>query len=63
MAFRVETSLEAENDALSILEWLISKEAGDAGLRWFLAMEKMPSRHWRPFPSAVPWHRKFEVSV
>jgi plasmid stabilization system protein ParE len=40
MAFRVETSLEAENDALAILEWLISKEVGEPGLRWFVALEE-----------------------
>jgi plasmid stabilization system protein ParE len=40
MAFRVETSLEAENDALAILEWLISKEVGEAGVRWFVALEE-----------------------
>jgi len=40
MAFRVEISAEAELDAISILEWLISQHAGDAGLRWFMAMEE-----------------------
>jgi hypothetical protein len=40
MAFRVETSAEAELDAISILEWLITQHAGDAGLGWFMAMEQ-----------------------
>jgi plasmid stabilization system protein ParE len=40
MAFRVETSVSAEHDAIVILEWLVSRNAGDAGLRWFLAMEE-----------------------
>lgn len=39
MAFRVETSAEAELDAISILEWLLAQHAGDAGLRWFMAMD------------------------
>ncbi len=39
MAFRVETSAEAEFDAISVLEWLIAQGAGDAGWRWFLALE------------------------
>lgn len=40
MDFRVETSAEAELDAISIFEWLISQEAGETGLRWFLSMEE-----------------------
>jgi plasmid stabilization system protein ParE len=39
MAFRVETSAEAELDAISILEWLLAQHAGDTGLRWFMAMD------------------------
>jgi plasmid stabilization system protein ParE len=39
MAFRVETSAEAELDAATILDWLIAQHAGEAGLRWFLALE------------------------
>jgi plasmid stabilization system protein ParE len=51
MAFRVEYSAEAEADLDSILEWLISQYAGEAGLRWFEGLEeavaslsKMPLR-------------------
>lgn len=40
MVFRVETSAEAELDAISILEWLLTQHAGGAGLRWFMAMDK-----------------------
>jgi plasmid stabilization system protein ParE len=35
MAFRVEFSPQAETDANAILEWLIERQAGAAGLRWF----------------------------
>jgi plasmid stabilization system protein ParE len=39
MTFRVEITAEAERDADAILEWLASQHAGDAGIRWFLALE------------------------
>ena len=39
MAFRVETSAEAERDGDEILEWLLSQHAGETGIRWFLALE------------------------
>ena len=39
MAFRVETSAEAERDAGEILEWLLRQHAGETGIRWFLALE------------------------
>ena len=39
MAFRVEISEDAENEARAILEWLISQHAGDTGLRWFQGLE------------------------
>jgi hypothetical protein len=35
MAFRVKTSAKAKCDLDAILGWLLSQEAGDAGLRWF----------------------------
>lgn len=34
MAFRVEITENAERDAHNILDWLISQQAGEAGLRW-----------------------------
>jgi plasmid stabilization system protein ParE len=40
MAFRVETSAQAESDADAILEWLLSRHAGQAGIRWVLALEE-----------------------
>ncbi len=40
MAFRVEITENAERDAHNILDWLISQQAGDAGLRWFQGLEK-----------------------
>ena len=40
MAFRVETTAEAEHDGNAILEWLLSQHAGDTGIRWFLALEQ-----------------------
>jgi len=39
MAFRVEITEEAERDAHSILDWLISGQAGVPGLRWFHELE------------------------
>jgi len=39
MTFRVEVTAEAERDAEAILEWLFSQHAGDAGIRWFRALE------------------------
>lgn len=39
MAFRVEISAQAEQDADAIFEWLISQHAGETGVRWFLALE------------------------
>jgi len=40
MAFRVETSAQADGDAGAILEWLIEQHAGDTGIRWLLALEE-----------------------
>lgn len=40
MAFRVEISEEAQRDATSILDWLISQHAGETGLRWFEGLER-----------------------
>ncbi len=42
MAFRVETSAEAELEAKAILEWLLAQRAGDAGMQWFLRLERKP---------------------
>ena len=40
MAFRVETTEQAERDILDILDWLISEQAGETGLRWFQGLER-----------------------
>jgi hypothetical protein len=40
MAFRVETTGQAERDTLNILDGLISEQAGKAGLRWFEGLEQ-----------------------
>ena len=39
MAFRVEITDEAQRDARSILDWLISEQAGKSGLEWFQGLE------------------------
>jgi plasmid stabilization system protein ParE len=51
MTFRVDISADAEQEAESILNWLLAEHAGDTGLRWFLylydaidSLERMPSR-------------------
>ena len=35
MAFRVETTARAKQDLDDILTWLLARQAGEAGLRWF----------------------------
>ena len=35
MAFRVKQTAQADYDLDRILEWLLARQAGDAGLRWF----------------------------
>ena len=40
MAFRVEVTPQAEQDADTILEWLLSQHAGETGLRWFLRLRE-----------------------
>jgi plasmid stabilization system protein ParE len=51
MAFRVEPTARAKQDLDVILEWLLSNETGDAGLRWFrrlwdavTSLAEMPQR-------------------
>ncbi|HSS99115.1 MAG TPA: type II toxin-antitoxin system RelE/ParE family toxin [Terriglobales bacterium] len=39
MTFRVETTFEAEQDAVTILEWLLSQHAGQTGVKWFAALK------------------------
>jgi plasmid stabilization system protein ParE len=40
MAFRVEVTPKANQDANAILKWLLSQHAGDAGLRWFARLKE-----------------------
>jgi toxin ParE1/3/4 len=40
MAFRVKTSTKAKRDLDAILAWLLSQEAGEAGLRWFQGLRE-----------------------
>lgn len=40
MAYQVEFSSEAQADAEEILSYLESREAGEAGIRWFDALKK-----------------------
>ena len=40
MAFRVEPTAAAKQDARDILAWLRSQQAGESGLRWFQGMQK-----------------------
>jgi plasmid stabilization system protein ParE len=35
MAFRVKYTLKAEDDLDGILTWLLQRQAGEQGLRWF----------------------------
>jgi plasmid stabilization system protein ParE len=39
MTFRVEATAAAEDDADTVLEWLLSQGAGDAAVRWFVALQ------------------------
>jgi plasmid stabilization system protein ParE len=39
MTFRVEITATAEEDGNAVLDWLLSHDAGDAGRRWFLALQ------------------------
>jgi toxin ParE1/3/4 len=39
MAFRVDATTAAKQDARKILTWLHSQHAGETGLRWFRGMQ------------------------
>lgn len=60
MAFRVEISAQAEEDASSILNWLLSQHAGDTGIRWFLAMEEA-IESLSTFPERCPLAQKIRT--
>jgi len=40
MAFRVETSAQAESDATQFSNGWLSQHAGEGGIRWFLALKE-----------------------
>ena len=40
MAFRVRTTAKAKRDLDDILRWLLSREAGETGLRWFQGLRQ-----------------------
>lgn len=40
MAFRVEFTPAARQDAIGILNWLTERQADEHGLRWFQGLEK-----------------------
>jgi plasmid stabilization system protein ParE len=40
MAFRVEQTARAKQDINDILKWLLAREAGEAGLRWFRKLKE-----------------------
>ncbi len=39
MTFRVDATDEADRNASEILDWLLTEQAGEAGVRWFLGLE------------------------
>ena len=66
MTFRVEVTPQAEQDADTILEWLLSQDAGETGLRWFLrlreaidSLAEMPKRcPLAPENASVPFEMR-----
>jgi plasmid stabilization system protein ParE len=40
MAYHVEITLHAEQDAEAILDWLLLQQSGKAGIEWFLAVDE-----------------------
>ena len=65
MAFRVEITAEAQEDADAILAWLLSEGAGETGLRSFLGLEgAMASLSSFPKRCALaPENREFPFEV
>jgi plasmid stabilization system protein ParE len=57
MAFKIEYTLRADADLDELLAWLISREAGKAGLRWLNGLIKAIDR-LRIMPERCPRHRK-----
>ena len=53
MAFHVDVTPQAEQDANTILEWLLSEHARDKGARWFLKLQEAIAS-LADFPSRCP---------
>ena len=60
MTFRVETTIEAEQDADDILAWLLSEHAGETGMRWFVALRDAIAS-LAEFPARCPLAPENEV--
>lgn len=66
MAFRVEVTSKAKQDANAILEWLLAQHAGEAGLRWFRKLDQaiaslaeLPARcRLAPEDASVPFEMR-----
>jgi plasmid stabilization system protein ParE len=65
MTFRVEISADAERDTEAILEWLLSEQAGETGIRWFVELERViKSRTSFPERCALaPENQRFPFEV
>lgn len=65
MVFRVEITPAAESDAQAILEWLLTQQAGDTGLRWFLNLEQaiQSLSHFPERCSLAPENERFPFEV
>jgi len=65
MAFRVRNTAKAKRDLDEILKWLLSQEAGDAGLRWFQGLaEALASLAHSPNRcSLAPENKSFPFEV
>ena len=60
MTFRVETTIEAEQDTDDILAWLLSEHAGETGMRWFVALRDAIAS-LAEFPARCPLAPENEV--
>jgi plasmid stabilization system protein ParE len=66
MAFRVEITPKAKQDANAILKWLLEQDAGEAGLRWFrklgaaiASLAELPKRcRLAPENASVPFEMR-----
>ena len=65
MIFRVEITPSAEREAQAILEWLLDRQAGETGLRWFLNLEQaiQSLSHFPERCSLAPENDRFPFEV